>query len=260
MPVLASSAYATVERVLNRIRVILNDSEVAGGDVLTDTAPFTFDILNGGFERVQIELAMVGVETYTAESWLLALPAVTTIDPEARLIVDDTGTNLIYPNGVGNVFSLTPQLPTDLILPLRLFERQSGTANFTGPAMKQPNGGLLNMQQQTFLVDWEWKSDGLRFRGALQVQDVKILYEKSLPLLAAVTDPVPIRGVINAAAYESAKIFAESRGGAISPAFAKNADDEIYALKAVSARRRQRKQVRRQPYSGRGGRNQYPII
>lgn len=260
MPVLASSAYDTVERVLNRIRVILNDSEVAGGDVLTDTAPFTFDILNGGFERVQIELAMVGVETYTAESWLLALPAVTTVDPEARLIVDDTGTNLIYPNGIGNVFSLTPQLPTDLILPLKLFERQSGTANFTGPAMKQPNSGLLNMQQQTFLVDWEWKADGLRFRGALQVRDVKILYEKRLAQLVSPTDPVPIRGVTNAAAYEAAKIFCESRGGAISPAFAKNADDEIYALKAISARRRQRKQVRRQPYSGRGGRNQYPII
>lgn len=240
--------------------MILNDSEIAGGDVLTDSAPFTFDVINGAFERVQLELAVVGVETYTGEAWLLALPAVTTLDPEARLIVDDTGTTILYPNGIGNSFSLTPQLPTDLIVPLKLWERQSGTNQFTGPPMKQPNDGLLNMNQQTFLVDWEWKADGLRFRGATQVQDVKVKYEKALPALVKSTDPVPIRGVVNAAAYFGAKIFTESRGGAIAPQFKMGADEEIFLLKQVSTRRRQRKQVRRQPYSGRGGRSQQPII
>ena len=260
MPALGSSAYATCERVLNRIRMILNDSEVAGGDVLTDTAPFTFEVLNGAFERVQIDLAVYGVETYAKEWWLIGVPAVTTLDPEARVIIDDTGTRIIYPSGVGNVFSLTPQLPVDLVVPLVLWERQSGTANYTGPPMKQKNDGLLNMTQQTFLVDWQWMDDGLYFRGALQVQDIKVRGEKQLPALVAVTDPVPIRGVINAAAYRGAEIFCESRGGAVSPQFAKNAEDEIFRLQQVSVRRRQRKQVRRQPYSGRGGRGQQPII
>src|SRR6185437_9667992 len=260
MPVLATSAYVTCEQVLNRLRMILNDSEVPGGDVLTDTAPFTFDVLNGAYERVQMELAQVGMETYTGEAWLIGLPAMPISDPEGRLIVDDSGTNIIYPNGTGNVFAQTPQLPTDLILPLKLWERQNGTNNFTGPPMKQPNDGLLNMIQQTFLVDWEWKADGLRFRGALQVQDVKFKYEKHLPLLVAVTDPVPIRGVTNAAAYWGAKIFCESRGGMVAPQFKATADEEIMLLRMVSARRRQRKQVRRQPYSGRGGRSQRPII
>ncbi len=253
MPVLASSAYVTAEVVLNRVRVILNDSEVVGGDVFTDTAPFTFTCLNSAFERVQIELASVGVETYTEYAWLIGLPAITTIDPEARLIVDDTGCNITYPTGVGNVFSLTPQLPVDLVLPLKLWERQNGTNNFTGPSMKQPNDGLLNMNQQTFLVDWEWKTDGLRFRGALQVQDVKLMYEKQLPQLSATTDPVPIRGVTNAAAYFAALLFVQSRGGLIAPQYKMSATEEIDLLKMVSARRRQRKQVRRQPYSGRGG-------
>lgn len=260
MPVLATSAYVTCENVLNRIRMILNDSEVVGGDVLTDSAPFTFDVLNGAFERVQIDLATYGVEVNTTEAWLISIPVPPTTDSECRVIVDDTGCNIIYPNGVGNVFSLTPQLPPDLILPLVLWERQNGTANYTGPPMKQKNDGLLNMIQQTFLVDWQWIADGLRFRGALQVQDVKMKYEKHLALLAAVTDPVPIRGVTNAAAYRGAEIFCESRGGAVSPQFAKNAEDEIFRLQQVSVRRRQRKQVRRQPYSGRGGRGQMPII
>jgi hypothetical protein len=251
MPVLGSTAYQTVEAVLNRIRMILNDSEVAGGDVLTDTAPFTFDVINGAYEKVQIELAGVGVETMSTDYWLMALPSMPSVDPEARLVVDDTGTSILYPNGVGNAFFLAPQLPTDLIVPLRLFERQSGTANFTGPPMKQTPGGLMNMAQQTFLVDWEWKSDGIRFRGALQVQDVKLVYEKHLPLLAAPTDPVPIRGVTNAAAYYGAKIFCESRGGAVAPIFRQNADEEVFALQRVSSRRRQHVQTRRSPYSGR---------
>jgi hypothetical protein len=257
MPI-PTSAYQIVEQVLNRIRVIINDSEVAGGDVLTDTAPFTFDVVNGAFERVQIELARVGVETMITEAWLIGLPVMPIIDPEARMVVDDTGTNIFYPNGIGNVLASTPQLPQDLIFPLKLWERQNNTTNFLIPMM-QPNTGLFDMSQQTALVDWEWLGDGIRFRGALQSEDVKIKYEKHLPILSAPTDPVPIRGVVNAAAYHGATIFTESRGGAIAPQFKLRADEEISMLQQISARRRQRKQVRRQPYSGRGTRIQSPI-
>ena len=260
MPVLSTTAYANCETVLNRVRMILNDSEVQGGDVLTDSAPFTFSLLNAAYERVQIALAEVGAETYTTETWLIGLPSMPSVDPEARLIVDDAGTHIVYPNGAGDSDQQNPQLPPDLILPVKLWERQNGTSNFTGPPMKQVNDGLLNLEQQTFLVDWEWRDDGLRFRGALQVQDVKLRYEKQLPLLVATTDPVPIRGVTNAAAYHAAKIFCESRGGMVAPVYRQTADEEIQLLRSVSARRRQRKQVRRKPYSGRWGRGQQPII
>jgi hypothetical protein len=254
MPVLAGSAYNTAEDVLNRLRVFLNDSEIAGGDVVTDTAPFSFQLLNGAFESVAYSLSVVGDETFTKEAWMLALPVMPTIDPEARLVIDDTGTSIIYPSGVGNTFAATPQLPLDLIVPFALWERQAGTSTFTGPPMKQANDGLLNMQQQQSLIDWEWKSDGLYFRGATQSEDVKIKYLKRLAQLAATTDPVPIRGVVNAAAYEAAKIFCASRGGAILPQFKAEAEAEVFKLKQMIVSRKQRKQVRRQPYSGRGGR------
>jgi hypothetical protein len=253
-----TSAYQVVGDVTARMRAIVNDSEIAGGDVLVDTAAYTFQIINAAFDRVQLELAKVGVETMTAEAWLLALPVMPTVDPEGRMVIDDTGTNITYPNGIGNVFSLTPQLPADLILPLKLWERQTGTTNFPVP-MQQPNTGLFCMSQQTYFVDWEWKSDGLRTRGALQSQDMKMLYEKHLPLLVAATDPVPIRGVVNAAAYQGAKIFTASRGGAILPKFEAEAAAEIFLLQQISARRRQRKQVRRQPYSGHNRQRQGPI-
>lgn len=253
-----TSAYNSCEDVLLRLRTIVLDSEVPGGDTLTDTNFITFQILNGAYERVQSELATYGIETYIDSAWLIGLPAITTIDPEARLIVNDTGTSITYPNGIGNTSVLTPQLPPDLLVPQKLWERQNNTTNYLIP-MQQPNTGLFDMSQQSTLVDWEWQNDALVFRGALQVQDVKVKYEKHLPLLVAPTDPVPIRGVTNAAAYHGARIFSQSRGGVIAPIFAQEAATEIMTIAQTSARRRQRKQVRRQPYSGRGTRRQSPI-
>lgn len=258
MPAFSQSAYNSCEDVLNLLRTIIDDSEVAGGDVLTDTAPFTFTLLGAAYRRVQLELARVGVETLINYAWLINLPAMPIVDPEGRLIISNSGTNITYPNGIGGSSQLQPQLPPDLIFPLKLWERQTGTENFPVP-MQQPNTGLFNMSQQTALVDWEWVNDTLYLRGALQANDVKVKYEKSLPTLAAVTDPVPIRGCVNAAAYWGAVIFSESRGGVIAPSFKMHADEEIRMLQQQSARRRQRKQVRRQPYSGRDRERQSPI-
>jgi len=83
MPVLGSSTYQTVETILSRARMILNDSEVVGGDVLTDTAPFTFDLVNGAYEKVQADLSTYGIETYVTDWWLIGLPVMPTVDPEA---------------------------------------------------------------------------------------------------------------------------------------------------------------------------------
>lgn len=249
MPILGSSAYATAEDVLNRVRVILNDSEVAGGDILTDTAPFSFELINLAFESIQDDLITVGDETFNIEAWLIGLPVMPTSDPEARLIVDDSGTNIIYPNGTGNVFSNTPQLPTNLTVPLKLWERQNGSTDHGRP-MRQPNGGIESIPQSNYLGDWQWQTDGLRMRGATQVLDVKIQYQKALPKLVAPSDPVPIRGCVNAAAYRAAEAFAESRGGLESPNFKVSSDEEMWVLKQQITRRRQRKQVRRKPYSG----------
>src|SRR3972149_1985467 len=193
MPILASTAYNTAGEVARRLRTLVNDSEVEGGDILTDDAPFTFEIINGGFEPVQLELAKAGVEVSITETWLIGLPTMPTVDPEARMVIDDTGCNIIYPSGAGDVFSQTPQLPVDLVLPLDLFERQTNTTISAGK-MAQPNGGLRSANQQLLLLEWEWKSDGIRTRGALQSQDLKIEYEKKLPQLGAPNDPVPIRG------------------------------------------------------------------
>ena len=234
--------------------MILDDSEVAGGDILTDDAPFTFEILNAGFERVQAELSAVGVEDYQDVAWIIGIPALTILDPEARILIGDQETVLAYPNGVNDANFATPTLPSNLNRPLECWERQSGPTDYTGPRMRQARGnGLLNMIQQQFLIDWDWRNNQIVLRGATQIQDLKVRYDQQLARIAAPTDPVPIRGVVNAAAYNAACFFCESRGGAVSPLFRADGDREIDLLRKMSSRRRQRIPTRRRPYSGRRG-------
>jgi hypothetical protein len=252
-PVLQTSAYQTVETIVLRARAILNDMEIQGGDVLTDAAPFTMQFAMIAYESIQRQLAILGVEVNIDYFWLVGLPTMPINDPEGRLIVDDTGSHIVYPAGANGSDQLTPILPSNLIVPLKLWERQNGTTNYPAP-MKQRNGGLNVMTQQTFLVDYEWIRDSLQFRGSLQSQDVKIKGEKQLAAIASVNDPVPIRGVTNAAAYELAAAFANSRGSPLGAGMDQVGQSEIFALQQLSVRRRQRKHSRRRPYSGHGSR------
>lgn len=256
MPVITSSAYVTVETVLMRARAILDDAAIPQGDLLTDDYAGVFSLVNSAYERIQVELAASGVETMKNYAWLIGLPAMPTIDPEARIIVTDNGTLIIYPGtGLGDLSFSEPLLPADLLVPLRLWERQTATQNYRSE-MKEPNGGLLSLVQQLFLIDWEWGSyqsgDALMFRGAQQVQDVKIEYEKILAQVSAVTDPLPMRGVTNAAAYQVAKMFTAGRGGEMADGFGKEGEAEIQLIIDKNSRKRQRKRQRRVPYSGRG--------
>lgn len=253
MPGVGSATYSTVEDILMLARAILNDAEIPGGDVLTDTAPFTLPFAQIAFSNVQRELARCGVETFIKYAWLMAVPAVTNIDPETRVRIDDEGTLIFTPSGANEAAFGTPILPGDLICPLKLWERRSGTTQLCAP-MAQPNDGLLPFAQLSSLVDWEWVDDSLQFRGSLQVQDVKMKYERQMAPFGSVNDPVPIRGVDNAVAYQLARAFSESRGAKLSPAFGAQGQLEIFNLKAIAVRRRQRKRSRRSPYSGNRGR------
>lgn len=247
MPVVGSSAYVICSDVTALVRVILNDSEIPAGDVYTDTSPFTFPMINSALDRVQLELAKVGVEVQLGEEWFIALPTMPIQDPEGLMVIDDTGCNILYPNGTGDVLANSPQLPVDLILPLKLWERQSGTTNYAEPMHETTSGLGRNIQGQ-YLCEWEWKTDGLRFRGATQSQDVKMEYEKRLPRVVTVDDPVPIRGCLNALAYYAADLLASSRGGVIAPKWKTEATENIFLLQQVSARRKQRKPTRRKPF------------
>jgi hypothetical protein len=241
-----------VEDILLDARAIVNDMAVEGGDVLTDGAPFTIQYVNQAYRRVQAYLAQYGVETYSTFLWLLGIPANTTGDPESRVLISDSGTQIITPSGAGESSYADPILPDDLVAPLRLRERQSGSLNFARLMNRRNDGLNTTLGSYTYLVDWDWRDDTLWFRGATQAIDIELMYEKHLPILSQVTDTVPIRGVDNAAAYRVAYAFSKARGAQVADSFGSEGQIELDLLVNRAQRAKQRIKHRRQPYRGRG--------
>jgi len=244
MPVVATTAYGTAAGVLNLARALVNDARIAVGDVLIDAAPFTFQYLNAAYHEVQFELANNGVETFVKEFILVNLPAVAATDPSVQVVINDTGTN----NGTQSFAS--PQLPTDLLVPHRLWERQNGSGENFIP-MVQQKGGLKSVKQGPRLLVWEWRFDGLYTPGATQANDIRLRYEAVLADLAATTDPVQIRGAQNVMAYFVAAMFANARGSPQAKAFDDAGSHALEQMFSRSARRQQHTPHRRRPFSWR---------
>jgi hypothetical protein len=244
MPVLPSSAYGTAEGVLNAARALVGDARIAAGDVLTDSAPIAFRYLNTAYHHVQFELAVNGIETFIKEAILLNVPAVATEDASVQVVINDTGTN----NGTQSFQS--PQLPTDLLVPLRLWERQNGSSESFIP-MNQPKDGLRSALQTNRLMVWEWRYDGIYLVGSLQANDLRLRYEAVLNDLVATTDPVLIRGAQNVLAFLVAEQFSTARGSPVAASFGQAAQRALEQMFLRASRRQQRTPHRRRPYSWR---------
>lgn len=259
MPVVVTTAYGVVEDILLDARAIVNDMAVQGGDVLTDDAPFSIQYVNLAYRRIQSYLAQYGVETYATYQWLLGIPPNLTGDCESRVMLSDSGTQIITPSGQGESSFATPVLPDDLVAPLRLRERLSGCTT-RACWMTRPNDGLTSggywgtqfSNSSCFLRYWDWLDDTLWFYGCTQSVDIELKYEKHLPILSSVTDTVPIRGVDNAAAQYVAYLFSKARGASVADSFGEQGQAELDLLVNRTVRARQRIKVRRRPFRGGG--------
>ena len=251
MPVVATTAYNVVENVLQDARAIINDMAVISGDVLVDDAPFSIPFVNQAYRRIQSYLAQYGVETYSTFLWILNIPANTTGDPESRVLISDSGTEVITPSGANELSAAEPLLPDDLVAPLRIRERPNGSTQVAIP-MHRPNDGLRFYRVPfQFLRHWDWRDDALWFYGATQNIDIELMYEKHLPILQQVGDTVPIRGVDNAAAYRVAYAFSKARGAEMADSFGQEGQIELDLLANRAQRAKQRIKHRRQPFSRR---------
>src|SRR5277367_2448871 len=127
MPIIVQGPYPSVERILNLARSIVNDSFVGStgtpgeGRVLTDNAPFTLPYLNSAIRKMAQVLRNNGVSTVIKDNWIMTpLLPVVNIDPSVQTFLSWTG----YFDGT-NMWP-APYLPPDLIVPMELWERQTG--------------------------------------------------------------------------------------------------------------------------------------
>ncbi len=240
-----TTPYDSATYVMNAARVICNDAGLGlAGNLLADTQPYAATLLNMAYRTLQEDLTDAGVETMAEETTIVGVTAsAAPTDPGIYSNISYTG----YFDGVNN-FN-TPVLPADMVGPLRLQERATGSTQQFIP-MFPVNDGLPSRVKQGRLIEWNWDNDKIWLVGATQSNDIRLRYNRFLPELVLGANPsaVLILRSDRALAYKISQIFAEGRGSELAGSFETSYQAFLKRMTSRTARRKQRGQHRRKPY------------
>lgn len=248
------AAYDTAEYVLNNARAALNDvMENTAGDILTDDWPATYVYLNQAKRLVEHELASNGVEFNVKEQIFFSIGPVQSVDPSQQVWISQSG----YFDGVNN--HANPFLPGDLIVPLRLWERFSGTQNpffQIEPAVDGLSGSLMQVQMFRY---WDWRTDAIYLPGATMINDIRMRYVSYSPELTGPTSIVPFRRSAIAIAFMTAWCFANPRGASNVQTLYDMAKVEMDQIVSSTTRKKQRRPAQKRAYGGSTGWDRPPV-
>lgn len=248
MPVVTTTPYVTANDILDLARSISNDAaQDLAGDILANDQPYTFTMLEACYELLQDILANAGVNTFCEYAEIVGLTPVATPDPGVQVELSYTG----YYDGV--TMHATPTLPADMIQPLELWERWSGTQNAWKP-MRQASDHISTRPQVSAFDIWDFETDTILLPGATVTIDLKMKYLLYAPKLTDADSIVLVPRCTVALANMVAKMVAESRGGSAAAAiFDANAKDAIARIISRTAGKEQYAQFVRRPFRQRRG-------
>jgi hypothetical protein len=236
MPVVGSSAYNSAGQITSLVRSLLNDSQ---GNLFTDTVLLPY--ANSAYRKVQRALGNSGAGGFISDDTLLVVTAVAAQDASLQVSITDA---TAPPN----------QLPTDLLVPVKLWERANGSSDdFAEMVDLTRHGGLPSRPQDIVLSVWEWRADGLYFLGATQDTQIRLRYLKAFPDFTDATSPVLIRNAQEAIAYATAALAGWARGSPLAEKWDEAASDALEDLVVQAVRREQQSSRRRRPFSSRSG-------
>ncbi len=236
MPVVGSSAYNTAGQITSLVRSLLNDSQ---GNLFTDAVLLPY--ANSAYRKTQRALGNADAGGFIQDDVLLVVPAVAQVDTSLQVAITDA---TAPPN----------QLPTDLLVPVKIWERPNGsTQDFVEMVDLSQHGGLPSRGQGLTLSVWEWRADGVYFLGATQDTQIRLRYLKAYPDFTDATSPVLVRNAQEAIAYATAALAGWSRGSPLAEKWDEAASDALEDLVAAAVRREQQSARRRRPFSARSG-------
>ncbi len=254
MPIPPSSAYVTVETVTTLIRALANDMLYSpAGEILTDTANFMLPLLNDALEWFESEVNNHGVETFTKETLLtpvLPLAAAVQTDPGQEVNIADLG----YFDGISNY--IAPQIPTDLQVPLFLWERQTLSVERWLPMQECP-GGLPSCGPSNRLRLWEWHQDALFMPGATQTNDIKLRYMGTHAPFVSVDDTLYFRGATGPIAYKMLASYMASKNPEAAQSANMEANLRMSQITTRSSRMKQREYITRTSYGSMAERTRF---
>src|SRR5881392_862849 len=132
MPVVGSSAFNTAGQITALVRLLLNDSQ---GNLFTDSLLLPY--VNSAYRKMQRAIGNAGAGGFIQDDALLVVGAVTAADTSLQVSITDA---TAPPN----------QLPTDLLFPLKIWERpNTSTQDFVEMVDLSQHGGLPSRAQDT---------------------------------------------------------------------------------------------------------------
>jgi hypothetical protein len=256
MPVVQSSAYVSMEAVTLLIRSIANDTIFSqSGEILTDNANFMLPLLNDALEWFQNECNNHGIGTFTKETIITPLtPTEVPVDPGTFVNFSDSG----YFDGVQ--LNTGPQqfVPPDLLTPLFLWERQTGSTEDWVEMVERPDGLPSVLPSARFRI-WEWRQDSIYMPGAVQENDIRLRYTGSLAQFVSAQDTLYFRGATGALAYYMVSSYLMSKNPQAATQAESRANERLNQIATRSARMKQREPITRRSYGNpQGGRNFIP--
>lgn len=238
-------------------RVRLNDAiQSIGGDVLTDTQPFSQVIVNGAFRRMQEFLANLGFSRLNREVIISNCPVVAVTDPAVQTYIDWSN----YFDG--SSYYQTPVLPADFISPLKMWERQTGVNQIfpVHPNMENMLDGLPGGPKVGRNRFWQWREDKIWMPGAQFSMDLRILYAAYLAdfmdtgvdpnIIRWYQQPVPITRCLSPFASYIAYEMSSARGDEDAATLKAEAEAETRLIFNRDVRAKQRVNVRRRAANG----------
>jgi hypothetical protein len=202
-------------------------------------------------EECQTYLANNGVSTQIVDNLVLTpITPTPNLDPDCQIFIGYNG----YFDG--SVMHATPVLPPDVIVPLKIWQRQTGSAQQFSP-MNPAKDGLRSAQPGSVFGEWEWRQGAIYMVGCTTTQDIRIRYEQSILDLTTNAgfsqQTIMIPRSRRALGFLVAKYYALSRGSPQVPAVQAMAEDAMNQIINREIRADQRNPIRPRGYRS-GGR------
>jgi hypothetical protein len=246
VPIVSSPPYDTAGFILQQAIARSGDSgspNGISGDLLNSAQPGVIQLLNGCYRDLQDRLISKGVETFNKYWEIDAIPPADTSNPSTAIYINYTG----YFDGTNMQSDWF--LPSDMIKPLELWERQTGN-NFWVP-MTMAADSISTRPPMPFFHEWDWQNDTLYLPVANQTNDMKIKGLCYAPDITDTNSPILISRCQTALAYLFLTEMAKQRGGLeLAAAWKADADMWINAIVNRTARKEQYGSYFRLPFRG----------
>jgi hypothetical protein len=189
------AGYPSILDVNNAIRQAINDTQAGvgpegSGRIYVDTWTPSITILNLAIQHLARDLENFGVPTKREVTFIInQLTPVAAVDPSIQVYLSFGG----YWNGTTLNTGVT--LPLDLLIPLKIGQRTSGSAL---PFSSVPNApdGLLTSYQGGSLGSWAWQGDKIYFNGSVNAMDIELTYTGGVPRYPTSLDPTTFGTVL----------------------------------------------------------------